>query len=148
MHVGERFSSDEFPDLDLSRCRVLFPSKGAEIWDLESQKVAVDNQVDTLFILDGTWRKAKRMWFENPWLQEIPAVTLRSASTSNYRIRSSRIEGGLSTLESVVLAGNYLKGSKEYDALLKPFEAMIDKQIKKMGIETFNAHYKGQLGQD
>lgn len=145
VHVGDRFSVDEFSHFDLARCRILFPAENATVWDIDKGSDLDACDIEAFFVLDGTWRKAKRMWFENPWLQQIPAVMLWGIIESAYRVRSSTIKGGLSTLESVVVAANYLTGSSDYNDLLKPFNAMVDMQIKKMGAETFRAHYKGQL---
>ena len=148
VHVGSVFPEGLLSHLDLARCRVLFPNDNATIWDtsIEGAPLSVDAasrdaECDALIVLDGTWRKAKRMWFENPWLHAIPAVVIKAQESSHYRIRSSSVKGGLSTLETVTQACNYLSSSHSFDALMNPFEAMIDMQIKKMGIELFNAHY-------
>ena len=146
VRVGTHFQSDIVPNI--SRGALLYPAEGAENWDCAAVKTEKGSSeldsIETLVIIDGTWRKAKRIWFENPWLQQMRSVALTGLEQSHYRIRSTKVEGGLSTLESVVYACNYLSKSDRYDCLLKPFEAMVDMQIKKMGIETFNAHYKGQ----
>lgn len=144
VHVGTQFNPKAFSELNLNKCRVLFPADEASEWSAEGEPSLDASEIEALFVLDGTWRKAKRIWFENTWLQQIPAVSLQAKSRSDYRIRSTSIEGGLSTLESVVLASNILAHTQDYNVLLKPFKEMVDMQIKKMGIETFNAHYKGQ----
>lgn len=132
--------------------RVLFPNDDAEIWQCDAPAQSLLTQplpsqplssqmCKTLIVLDGTWRKAKKIWFSNPWLHELPKVTLQSDQQSQYRLRSTSVEGGMSTLESVAMACNYLSGTSQYDVLYKPFTAMIDMQIKKMGPEVFRAHY-------
>ncbi len=143
--VGEKFSNHEAVKALLKKpscCRVIFPGDNSQTWKVGE---TADNaeEVDTLIILDGTWRKAKKIWHLNPWLKLISCVTLSDVPKSQYQIRSSSIEGGVSTLEAVVFACNYLSGSDEFDLLNKPFKAMIDMQIKKMGPEIFKAHYDG-----
>ncbi len=54
----------------------------------------------TLFI-DGTWRKAKRLYLSNEWLQNLPNYHFDEPLQGQYRIRKTSIENGLSTLEAV-----------------------------------------------
>ncbi len=141
--VGEDFSNHKVVKALLKQpenTRVLFPGENASDWQV-GQGADSSERVDTLIVLDGTWRKAKKMWFVNEWLQALPAVNLQGAPKSQYQIRSSSIAGGVSTLEAVALSCNYLAGSSAFDELNKPFNAMIDMQIKKMGQEIFQAHY-------
>ncbi len=141
--VGEDFTTHARVKSLLSQannCRVLFPADNSRAWRVGEQ-AGSNEKVDTLIILDGTWRKAKKIWHLNPWLKQIPCVGLSHVPKSQYQIRSSSIEGGVSTLEAVIYACNYLKGNDEFSPLNKPFNAMIDMQIKKMGPKIFKAHY-------
>jgi DTW domain-containing protein YfiP len=146
---------EEFEDLDVIQallanpesCRVLFPTPNSEEWDLTEHSRGVKN-IQTLIIIDGTWRKAKRIWHMNPWLAKLPCVHLANIPKSQYQIRSSSVEGGVSTLEAVMHGCSYLTENKtkgDFDTLLKPFNAMVDMQIKKMGQEVFLTHYAKQL---
>lgn len=147
VRVGEVFAEEDVLSLinRPEQCRVLFPANGAQAWSFSTDTVAVtgerDEPIEWLIILDGTWRKAKRIWHLNPWLEALPCVCLEDVPKSEYQIRSSTIEGGVSTLETLVYACNYLSKSADYDLLLQPFRAMIDLQIKKMGLEVYQAHY-------
>lgn len=53
-----------------------------------------------LVFLDGTWKKAYKLWQLNPWLHAYPSVHLEALS-SQYSIRKAPSEGCLSTLEAV-----------------------------------------------
>ncbi len=146
--VGEDFSScEEVARLlkNKNTCRVVYPSPGAQEWNVTTgqiKKPQTKESIDTLIILDGTWRKAKKIWLTNHWLHDLPCISLVGAGQSQYKIRSSNIEGGVSTIEAVVLALNYMTVNGAFDPLLSPFNAMIDLQIKKMGQEVFEAHYQ------
>ncbi len=144
--VGEDFQ-DHPQRLELLEqaecCRVLFPSETSEKWSMQQGRTSMQ-PVKYLIVIDGTWRKAKRIWHMNPWLHELPCAQLTDLGPSQYQIRSSTIEGGVSTLEAVSFACEYLSGSGEYRGLMTPFKAMIDMQIKKMGQEVFLAHYNKQ----
>jgi DTW domain-containing protein YfiP len=144
--VGEELSQDTFiktlidePESTL----VIFPTDESEHWGIKSANGIKPNHrlPKRLIVLDGTWRKAKLLWHMNPWLHEFKTVALQGLPSSEYVIRSSTVQGGVSTLEAVMHACNYLTGSERYSPLLKPFKAMIDWQVKKMGRETFLAHY-------
>lgn len=119
---------------------IVFPTDDAEAWDLQQVNTAF-NPPKTLIVLDGTWRKAKLIWHKNPCLHNLRTVALKGIADSQYLIRSSTIEGGVSTLEAVMHCCNYLSSTQRFDPLLNPFKAMVDWQIKKMGKETFLAHY-------
>jgi len=68
-------------------------------------------------------------------------VTLGAVAPSRYRLRKAPEPGALSTLEAVVEALNVLEQPVSFDALLKPFEALIEGQIKAMGAETFQRNH-------
>ena len=146
--VGEDFC--EHQDLSVllknkEQCRVLFPSEHCVELDVSENNVqgsgGEHENVDTLIVLDGTWRKAKKIWHLNPWLHDFPGIVLKNAPPSQYQIRASNISGGVSTLEAIALYCNYLSGGTQFYALNKPFRAMIDMQIASMGEEVFKAHY-------
>ncbi len=142
--VGEDFSDHPVAKDVLkgaSNVRVLFPTDQSASWHV-GQSLEANEQVDLLIVLDGTWRKAKKMWFINDWLHQLPAVVLVDAPKSQYQIRSSTVSGGVSTLEAIAQSCNFLSNSTQFDALYVPFKAMIDMQIKKMGSDVFKAHYQ------
>ena len=122
---------------------VIYPGRNAEQWDLKIPFLNSElaDIPKTLIVLDGTWRKAKLLWFNNPWLQSFRIVALKGIPESEYLVRSSKIEGGVSTLEAVMHSCNFISQSNHYDELMNPFKAMVDWQIKKMGKEIFYAHY-------
>ncbi|EAT11809.1 hypothetical protein RED65_05464 [Oceanobacter sp. RED65] len=142
--VGEDFSQNpRLTDLlkNPQSLRVVFPSSGATDWYCDQPDTSVSNHVSTVILIDGTWNKAKKIWHMNPWLHSLPAVHLKNFPATEYRIRQSSVEGSLSTLEAAMHSLNWLTGSARFDDLAKPFEAMIDMQIQKMGKEIFDAHY-------
>ena len=64
-------------------------------------------------------------------------MTLAEVAPSRYRLRKAPEPGAVSTLEAVVQALNVLEQPVNFDDLLRPFEALIEGQIKAMGAETF-----------
>ncbi|MQL95506.1 hypothetical protein Taro_028187, partial [Colocasia esculenta] len=91
---------------------------------------AVDLEVKHLIVLDGTWDKAKRMYYENPWLQFLPHLKLELKATSLYsEVRHQPAPGCFSTIESIVYAMKALgNGMEGLDNLLDVFESMVGDQ--------------------
>ncbi|MEF9674017.1 DTW domain-containing protein [Pseudomonas sp. PCH446] len=56
---------------------------------------------------------------------------------SRYRLRKAPEPGALSTIEAIVQALETLEAPVSFAALLRPFEALIEGQIRAMGEETF-----------
>eukprot|EP00250_Pteridium_aquilinum_P005572 c15645_g1_i2 orf=678-2435(-) len=83
-----------------------------------------------LIVLDGTWSKARRIYFENPWLQSLPHYKLSLSSPSLYEgVRKQPKPGCLSTLESIVYALKVLEpDTGGLDGLLEVFDSMVEDQ--------------------
>ena len=96
-----------------------------------------------MIVPDGTWRKARKLLHLNPGLASLPRATLPEGLVSRYRLRKAPTPGALSTLEAIVTALNLLEGDGRFDALLKPFDAMIEAQIAAMGAEVFQRNHAG-----
>lgn len=121
------------------RSALLFPGEGAQ--PLMTYSGAADERPWLLVVPDGTWRKASKLLHVNPLLAGLPRVTLAQVLPSRYRLRKAPAEGALSTLEAVVQALNVLEAPLSFDALLTPFEALIEGQIAAMGRETFERNH-------
>ena len=119
--VGEHFSFEQvFGDLPDKDVAVVFP------FEHDRQLcTGAGGNIRSLLLLDGTWRKVRKMILANPWLMSIPYVALQPASESCYEIRTSRRNDGLSTIEAGVLALNTLENTRTYDAILPVLERMV-----------------------
>lgn len=140
VHVGEDFNGTEI------QARLQAQATGVALLFPSSEEAAPADGLcftpHTLLVIDGTWRKARRILHTNPWLLELPRMSLSDACPSRYRIRQSSVPGSLCTLEAVAFGLFELSGESRMLELLRPFEAMVDMQIKKMGAEVFRAHYQ------
>lgn len=82
-----------------------------------------------LIVLDGTWRKSRKMLYCNPLLQHLPRLALHDLPTSNYRIRKAQQAHQLSTLEATCMALAQLEGSAaRYAPLLAAFDGFVTQQ--------------------
>ena len=125
------------------QARLLFPAEDAQ----PLQAYTSTDEPMLLVVPDGTWRKARKLLHLNPLLAVLPRVTLAEGAVSRYRLRKAPGPGALSTVEAIVQALQVLEAPASFDALLTPFEALIEGQISAMGEEVFRKnHGNGQLG--
>lgn len=85
----------------------------------------------TLVVLDGTWSQAGKLLRENPFLASLPQYRLAPEKPSNYRIRKEPEEHCVATIEALAEVLGVLEGDRDrMQGLLRPFEAMVDRQIE------------------
>lgn len=84
-----------------------------------------------LIVVDGTWVQAKKLITENPWLAALPRLSFSPEQPGRYRIRKEPSDLHLSTVEAVAAVVGAIEGDLEsYQALLRPFDAMVDFQVQ------------------
>lgn len=66
------------------------------------------SSIKGLIVLDGTWRKTRRLLYMNPWLAELPRLSFSQAPPGQYTIRKGLGGQSLSTLESVAYVLQHL----------------------------------------
>lgn len=139
--VGEDFSNDLKLNTLLcdpkNECALLYPKEDAIVLDSDVS----EREFTHLILLDGTWRKAKKIFLLSKNLQNLPAIKLAPITTSNYRIRKAPSDQSLSTLEACTEALRYLEPNLDTTAAINSFEKMVDFQIKKMGREVYQTNY-------
>jgi DTW domain-containing protein YfiP len=97
-----------------------------------------------LVLLDGTWRKARKLLYLNPVLQQLPRVALPAGLLSRYRLRKAPMAGALSTIEAGVHALQILEPQLDFNPLLRPFDALIEGQIAAMGRAVYQRNHETQ----
>ena len=130
LHVGaqwERSNTLQRVLADPSRTAVLlYPAEGAvDVAELPRATPL------TLVVVDGTWANAKKMVTRNPVLAALPRVAFQPARPSEYRIRREPKPHCVSTVEALAHVLGVLEDDAErFQALLEPFQRMIDRQIE------------------
>ena len=82
-----------------------------------------------LIVLDGTWRKSRKMIYLNPLLQQLPRLSLRDVPSSRYLIRKAHRADQLSTLEATCLALAQLEeNAARFQPLLNAFDGFVAQQ--------------------
>ncbi|MFG0773231.1 tRNA-uridine aminocarboxypropyltransferase [Vibrio plantisponsor] len=95
-----------------------------------------------IILLDGTWKKAFKMWQLNTQLHHLPCLHLPENLKGNYRIRKAPNENALSTVEAGFYVLSMMQPEKDFSPLLDAFEAMIDYQIQQMPAGVFERNYR------
>jgi DTW domain-containing protein YfiP len=107
-----------------ARVGILFPSAVA----VDLREAPPD--LETLVILDGTWREARKIIHLSPSLLELPHYSFVPEKPSNYRIRKEPKDEFVSTIEATVAALRILdRDMRKYGELLDLFDRMVDRQI-------------------
>lgn len=82
-----------------------------------------------LVVLDGTWRKSRKMLYLNPLLQALPRLPLRETPPSHYLIRKAHLPDQLSTLEATAYALAQLENDiNKYQPLIAAFDGFVAQQ--------------------
>lgn len=82
-----------------------------------------------LVVLDGTWRKSRKMLYLNPPLQALPRLPLRDTPPSHYLIRKAHLPDQLSTLEATAYALARLENDgHKFSPLIDAFDGFVAQQ--------------------
>jgi DTW domain-containing protein YfiP len=104
---------------------LLYPGEGSRDLAEHPPEGAV-----TLFVLDGTWWQAKKLFQQNPELAALPRYSLSPQSPSRYRIRREPALHCISTIEAIGEALTLLEPNGfDRAALLRPFDVMVEHQL-------------------
>ncbi|MDP2450061.1 MAG: tRNA-uridine aminocarboxypropyltransferase [Polaromonas sp.] len=83
-----------------------------------------------LIVLDGSWRKSRKMLYLSPPLQHLPRLSLQGLPPSRYGIRKAHRPGQLSTLEATCAALMQLEGNAgKFEPLLTAFDGFVAQQL-------------------
>lgn len=137
LHVGDLFEPEALLGPNWRRdSLLLYPGKNAV-----NGEEAIAAGIRRMVLLDGTWRKVRRLIHRNAWLLELACLALSPAQGSRYRIRKSPRSDGLSTIEAAVMALNQLDPVVDYSPLLAAFDCMIELQIAAMGEVVYRRNH-------
>jgi len=90
----------------------------------------------SLIVLDGTWRKSRKMLYINPLLQTLPRLPLTQMPASHYRIRKAHAPDQLSTLEAACHALMLLEDSADrFQPILDAFDGFVAQQASYNGAQ-------------
>lgn len=139
LHVGELFDVATLSEILHSSGKhpvLLYPAlnQGAQ-HDFNAGAVLSEESLASpenlrLIVLDGTWRKSRKMLYLNPLLQSLPRLSLKNMPASHYHIRKAHAVDQLSTLEASCYALMELENNQEkFSPLLDAFDGFIAQQM-------------------
>ncbi len=131
LFTGENFHWDEIiQSLNLAEIHwyLFFPHEKAIT--IEEFTKTTKGLSTGLIILDGTWKKAKKIFYTNSFLQQIPIVKLTNFYPSTYELRVCHKENHLSTLEAFAYFLEEVSEKKLGEELRARKKMMIERQKK------------------
>lgn len=134
LFVGEAFDEASLrAALQVPKYTLLLYPQAAPLLDLSPALDPVrllDPASLRLVVLDGTWRKSRKMLHLSPLLQGLPRLSLDDMLVSQYVIRKAHKPGQLSTLEATCAALAQLEGKGEdLLPLLAAFNGFVAQQL-------------------
>jgi len=126
--IGEQFCADTITQPQCQLVLLFPPSTEQRPAPNMLRPEQLEASSTQLLALDGTWRKTRRMLYQNPWLQNLPRLQLPALPSSRYRIRKAETAEQLSTLEACCYALMAIEGDQQcYQPLLKAFDQYIER---------------------
>ncbi len=143
--IGEDFSDNAALNAlledDAYQYFILYPSEQSLcLSELATVGATADKKI-RLILLDGTWKKAYKMWHLSTNLHSIPTVKLPEDLQGHYTIRKAPSNNSLSTVEAGFHALRLMETGKDFTPLLTAFEKMIEFQIAQMPPGVFEKNY-------
>lgn len=89
----------------------------------------------TIFVLDGSWKQARKMYRRNKILREIPHLSLSPRDIPPPRILTPSSPQGMSTMEAISRCCSYFGLEEESEALHQGLCAFIEQRRKVTGIQ-------------
>lgn len=124
------------------RCQLVFPASENNTRRVDSQpkvRVEAGDPINTVVLLDGTWKQARKMYSQAKWMKHLPLLDLSDTlnesphNWGNYRVRQACEEGQLATAEAAALA------------LASNAETTASEHLKHY-FTVFNEHYVATRG--
>ena len=134
--IGEDFADNaELKEiLNNNHCALVFPS------DKNIVATSHFKKFNKFIFIDGTWKKAKKILYRNPKLADLPRLEINANIKSKYKIRKVPKDGYLSTLEAICYTIHQSENKNIFDTV-ETLEFIQQKQIEKMGADTFKKNY-------
>ncbi|MDF2153583.1 DTW domain-containing protein [Vibrio sp. CAU 1672] len=120
---------------------VLYPSEHSVCVTSLARGDSQPAQKMRLILLDGTWKKAYKMWQLSTNLHQLATVRLPDNLQGHYTIRKAPSANSLSTVEAGFHALTLLEPGRDFTPLLSAFEHMIEFQIAQMPPGVFERNY-------
>lgn len=115
---------------------VLYPGDSSLSAEETNFKKVLKNRTLLIFLIDATWREARRMMLLSPSLQNLPRLSFRREYRSQFLIKTQPKNNYLSTIESSYYLVKELQDVEvcnpiiNVEGLMEVFKKMVDFQIE------------------
>lgn len=127
--IGEQ--PDAFSTLSARSARVpmgvLFPTPSSQ--PIETSDTSA---VSEWIVIDGTWRKARKIFLSNPWLNALPQFHFDAPLASAYRIRKAPRDDSLSTAEAITYLLEQVSWKVDVRPLKRSMDVLVSRQLAQM----------------
>ncbi|EIT7125424.1 DTW domain-containing protein [Vibrio parahaemolyticus] len=120
---------------------ILYPSEQSQCLSDIACTESERTRKTRLILLDGTWKKAYKMWQLSTNLHALTTVKLPEDLQGHYTIRKAPSDNSLSTVEAGFYALSLLEPDNDFSPLLNAFDRMIEFQIAQMPPGVFEKNY-------
>ena len=128
--VGERFEPATLAAWLGESALLLYPGHGPDTPTGHGDATPMPAAPRLLVVLDGTWRKTRKLLHLNPLLASLPRLALGDPPARLYLSRKAQRPEQRSTLEAACLALGALEGRPaHYAPLLRAFESWVQTQL-------------------
>ena len=119
----------ELPPFDASQITRFYAPYRFGLLSMADRAALPAGAILRLVVIDGTWRKSRKMLYLNPALQQLPRLSLQAVTPGRYAIRKAQAPGQLSSFEAAALALGQLQGwdaaSPSAQRLMQSFDATM-----------------------
>ncbi|NUN49647.1 MAG: DTW domain-containing protein [Candidatus Brocadiae bacterium] len=84
---------------------------------------------DRVYVLDGTWSQARRIFLRNPALQRLPRLSLAPEFPAVARLRRELVPERMATLEAVARAVDLLEGPRAGNTVMDYFDEFVRRNV-------------------
>lgn len=115
---------------------VLYPGAGSCTAEKSNFKKLLKDRVLLVFLIDATWREARRMMYKSLSLQKLPMLSFKQEYSSVFTIKRQPKSNYLSTIESSYYLIKELQDTGvcninlNIEGLMDVFKKMVDFQIE------------------
>ena len=159
---GEDFSKNSIVNQVISdpnyKSFILYPgakAKNLSMMSVKDLKLSFGSQPGkrlTVFVIDGTWKTARKMLRLSKNLETLPRICFSPPALSRFRVRKQPRPEFYSTIEAIhhciELLGPHCEfdtSSRKHDALIEVFDHMVEKQLKFVPKSLSKVHLRSRL---
>jgi len=145
---GRRFFKHDCPDLHkiLTKPTTLLLYPGPSAVNINTLERLSPGEHYDIIVLDGTWRQARDIFNNNPFLCQARQVQLEHDHISEYVIRTQPNSKSLCTIEAIALSLAVLENNDEIaEALIRPLRALCKIQLDHGAVVHLNKDHEDEI---